>query len=46
MVEDVRNQRRSLAPDLGAVGRRIAELLEQGAEGPSQPAGGGDVSES
>jgi hypothetical protein len=46
VVEDVRSRRRTLAPDLGAVGRRIAELLEQSADGRSRPAGERDVSES
>ena len=46
VVEDVRNRRRALAPDLGEVGRRIAELLEQGADAPQLSAGERDVSES
>jgi hypothetical protein len=46
VVEDVRNRRRALAPDLGEVGRRIADLLEQSADGPLPPAGERDVSES
>ena len=45
VVEDVRNRRRTLAPDLGAVGRRIAELLEHSADGAQKAAAERDVSE-
>ena len=46
VVEDVRSRRRSLAEDLGAVGKRIAELLDQGNQPSPREAADRDVSES
>ncbi len=46
MVEDVRSSRRTLAEDLGAVGQRITELLEQAAEPSPRRDGKRGVSES
>ena len=43
VVEDVRGRRRSVAPDLAAVGGEIARLI--GAPGPEPPAGAIEVPE-